>query len=336
MPDARPRLFRPPPLPVRQVSLRRPDERELDVFLALLDEVAVLDYTSVFLRGAVGPTLRGRIASRCAEQRLRTNLSDVEPEADFELDAAAVAGFELRTRFDVPDRIDSAKVSHDGEYTVDALADSGFIFRMCVGAVALGTSDFGNAYWDKALVAAMELSYRVTQRLAGADPSSVGDRFPVVISGRRFGSGRSEISTAIDGCDGLEIVHALRTTASFGETVGQYILGHSDGSTRTVDIVAGRNVGPAATSWAHTYNALAHRFDTDGWLQIASCRTRPELYVDAASTAVTLFRLAVPGAGRRITELSLSLREGVELMVTSVEALCHPQPESKGLPFVDR
>jgi len=309
----------------RQTCLRLPSQPEFGLFMRLLDEITGLKYNSLILRGLDQNSLSreqtAQIADFCGRNFIRSNLGGDEPEADFELDAASVVNFELRTRFDLPEKIASAKISYDGDYTVNALAESGFIFRLCAGAVALNQPDFGNDYWDRTLESAMGYAYGLAARLSGAAVPKVRDRFPVILSGRSFSGGAFVLSDTIDGCDALEIRHALEGEPSGGETAGQYILGYGDGSTRAVDLVAGRNIGPASAKWSHAYNPLTDQFDTDRTLQTACCYTRPEPYADAASRKITFYRLVLPGGGKRITGLSVELRQGVRLLVKSAEAL---------------
>jgi len=308
----------------RQVVLRIPDKSEYGLFIQLLEEIAGLKYNSVYFRdlseSGMTSEQKKQLNEFCVGNFIRSNIGGGESEANFELDAASVVGFDLRTRYDHPEKITDAKISYSGTYTAGAFADSGFLFRLCAGAAALCQPDFGNGYWPRMLEGAMEYCYHINRRLSSAPVQKWHDGITLTLQQKTFTGGLSSVLESVESCDALEICHTLDGQFAFGEMPGRYILHYGDGPAREAEIVAGRNIGPSSAKWTHIYNPVSHAFDTDGMLKTICCYAGPEPYINEASEKITYYRLIIPGEGK-IKGLSVRLRPGITLRIKSAAAL---------------
>lgn len=320
-----------PFLKKRQAVLRAPEARSFACCMALLSEIARLRYNEIFFRDRFNSDMTegqiGAIVRFCEENFIRTNLLDRDAcaEADFELDAASIVGFELRTRYDYIEKIGDVKVSYMGGYTPEALADSGFLFRLSIGALAMLSPDFGNSYWDKALPGAMANCRRMMRGLTGERAFAPSDSYPLSFSEPID----SPFVMVPEGCDALRVTHTLLAPPACESEAFAYTLSFSDGTRRVVPLCPGRNIGLADADWSHNYNNVDHRFDTDDSLKTACCYTELIPAIDAGSQKTTYYALTLSGEGKRITSLSLTLPAACRVRIRSVEALHLDESEAK-------
>lgn len=301
----------------RQVVCRMPKERDLALFERLLLEIADLKFNSLYFTDSANSDLsalqREMLAARCEALGMATNLaSAAAQEACFELDAAAVVGYALRTRYEFSDVIGNAKVSYHGAYDVDALAGSGFLFRLAIGALAMNQPDFGNDYWDKALESSMARCYAATQALMNAPQDPATQQYALLPHAAVFQAGERLSIEIPGGCDALCVRHAALSEYPDGETLGHYTLTLDDGATSTHPLLANRNIGPIDANWSHSYDPLTHAYLTDARLQRVCCHTRPELAWTASGPA-TYYALQLHEPGKRIVRLELNAHSNIAL-----------------------
>lgn len=316
----------------RQVVLRTPAAHELPLFLRLVDQIGALKYNSLYFADAQSSDLsilqRQQLAAHCDALGIAENLLDAASvtEAGFELDAASVVGFSLRTRYEYSDVIGETKVSYREAYDVNALVDSGFLFRLTIGALAMNQPDFGNDYWDKALEASMAHCYNLTRALTNAPGLHSDQAYALVDNPMQYGAGTHALCDIPDGCDALCIRHAATGFPSGTSALGRYVLTFADGTAQEMPLTAGHTIGPIDADWSHQYDPVTHTFATDKRLQTVCCFTQPQPAWGEAAPA-TYYALLLHVPGKQIRQLSLSLDPGAAIILREVTAHDAPPTE---------
>ncbi len=197
--------------------------------------------------------------------------------------------------------IQGACIDYRGEFCVDAMAASGFLYNLAYSATMLWHRDYNNFSWEKVAESTASFLPLLVSLLGGRttaeDKGSTVDSFPITHRSVTVGPPSSTVLTAQAGvhADSLLFSHAIlppafgRGTAIVGGTVGRYVIRYRNRRQAIIPLVENRNIGRRDIWPGRRYDPLASGFQTDPRLRSLSCFTRPRGFMGAGGRREMVF-----------------------------------------------